>query len=198
MVPAHGRVTRASSGRPIEPAARWLFRGCEALGKEAGTAHCSGGTERGWAGVTAVAGDLNRSASVAVGSFDEHEPTERPARARRAVPRGLLHTEVHGRESALWRQRGAAREAGGGPRDEASSPAAPAHGPVTHANSERPVEPTAGVQPTQPAVALRCGGHGTACAVSLFAVARQVRSRSARAATPVSSVSCAASPGVQM
>ena len=162
VVPAHGRVTHVSSGRPVEPAARWLFRGCEALGKEAGTAHCSGGTERGWAGVTAVAGDLNRSASVAVGSFDEHEPTERPARARRAVPRWSAAHGGHGRESALWRQRGAAREAGGGLCDGASSPVVPAHGRlagrVTHASSGRPVEPAAGVQSAQPAVALRNGG----------------------------------------
>ena len=61
-------------------------------------------------------------------------------------------------------ERGAARAAGGGPCDGASSPVVPAHGRVTHASSERPVEPTAGEQP-KPAAALRCGGHGTARAV---------------------------------
>ena len=192
VVPAHGRVTHVSSGRPVEPAARWLFRGCEALGKEAGTAHCSGGTERGWAGVTAVAGDLNRSASVAVGSFDEHEPTERPARARRAVPRWSAAHGGHGRESALWRQRGAAREAGGGPCDGASSPVVPAHGRVTHASSGRPVEPAAGVLST--AVALRIGGHGTARTRTrrLFGrcAAMRARSRSARAATRANRAGC--------
>ena len=36
-----------------------------------------------------------------------------------------------------------------------SSPAAPAHARMAHTSSGRPVEPTAGVLPTQPAVALR-------------------------------------------
>ena len=74
-----------------------LFVGCAALGKEAGTAASSGGTERGWGGVTAVAGDLNRSAFVAAGGVDGHEPTERPTRASRAVLRwSAAHAEGTG------------------------------------------------------------------------------------------------------
>ena len=58
-------------------------------------------------------------------------------------------------------QRGAAREAGGGPCDGASSPVVPAHGRVTRASSGRPVEPAAGVLSTQPAKWL-CALEGTA------------------------------------
>ena len=74
-------------------------------------------------------------------------------------------------------QRGAAREAGGGPCDGASSPVVQAHdGRVTHASSGRPVEPAAGVLSTQPAKWLCAlegtAPHGRARAVSLVAVRR--------------------------
>ena len=83
-----GRSVRtARANQPPDQKSGGLFVGCAALGKEAGTAASSGGTERGWGGVTAVAGDLNRSAFVAAGGVDGHEPTERPTRASRAVLR---------------------------------------------------------------------------------------------------------------
>ena len=68
--------------------------------------HCSGGTERGWGGVTAVAGDVNRSAFVAAGGLDGREPTERPARASRAVPRWSAEHGGHGRRARCGSREG--------------------------------------------------------------------------------------------
>ena len=88
-----------------------------------------------------MAGDLNRSASVAAGGVDGHEPTEQPTRASRAVPLwSVAPRRARDGERHVEAERG-------GSRGRRCSPAAPAYARVTHASSQRPVEPTSGVQP---------------------------------------------------